>query len=86
MSGNRLAMPQNIEVEQALLGAILLNAAALDFVENVVEPEDFSEHLHSEFFDKLRSAHDSGRKVDVHEAPFPARPASSTVLASAGPT
>jgi replicative DNA helicase len=68
MSGDRAAPPHNIQVEQALLGAVLLNAAAFDFVENVVEPEDFSERLHGEMFGKLRAAHESGYKIDVRLA------------------
>jgi len=50
----RLA-PHNIEAEQALLGAILINNQALDRVSDFVEPEHFFEPIHGQIYDIARS-------------------------------
>ena len=43
--------PHNIEVEQALLGAILINNEAFDRVSDFLQPEHFSEELHRRIFE-----------------------------------
>ena len=43
--------PHNIEVEQALLGAILVNNDAFDRVSDFLKPEHFSEELHRRIYD-----------------------------------
>jgi replicative DNA helicase len=43
--------PHNIEAEQALLGAILVNNDAFDRVSDFLKPEHFSEDLHRRIFD-----------------------------------
>ncbi|MEM7216063.1 MAG: replicative DNA helicase [Pseudomonadota bacterium] len=54
------AAPHNIEVEQALLGAILVNNDAYYRVSDFLKPEHFFEQLHSEIFkiasDMIRAA------------------------------
>src|SRR5215510_13894377 len=46
----RLA-PHNIEAEQALLGAILVNNDAFDRVSDFLRPEHFSEEIHRRIYD-----------------------------------
>ncbi|HRE20440.1 MAG TPA: DnaB-like helicase N-terminal domain-containing protein, partial [Rhabdaerophilum sp.] len=46
----RLA-PHNLEAEQALLGAILVNNEAYDRVSDFLRPEHFFEALHGRIFD-----------------------------------
>ncbi|AQX30426.1 replicative DNA helicase [Bartonella schoenbuchensis R1] len=46
-------LPHNIEAEQALLGAILINNDALDRVSDFLKPEHFFEILHQKIFDIL---------------------------------
>ena len=46
----RLA-PHNVEAEQALLGAILVNNDAFDRVSDFLRAEHFSEELHRRIFD-----------------------------------
>ncbi len=46
----RLA-PHNIEAEQALLGAILVNNDAFDRISDFLRPEHFSEEIHKRIFD-----------------------------------
>lgn len=48
--GFRVA-PHNLEAEQALLGAILINNDAFDRVSDFLRPEHFSEELHRRVFD-----------------------------------
>jgi replicative DNA helicase len=43
--------PHNIELEQALLGAILVNNEAFYRVSDFVEPRHFFEPLHREIFE-----------------------------------
>ena len=43
--------PHNIEAEQALLGAILVNNDAFDRVSDFLRPEHFSEEVHRRIFD-----------------------------------
>jgi replicative DNA helicase len=43
--------PHNIEAEQALLGAILVNNDAFDRVSDFLKPQDFAEELHRRIFD-----------------------------------
>jgi replicative DNA helicase len=43
--------PHNIEAEQALLGAILVNNDAFDRVSDFLRPEDFSEEIHRRIYE-----------------------------------
>ena len=53
--------PSNIEAEQALLGAILVNNAAFREVEGLVDADDFSEPVHQDIFRACGSVISSGR-------------------------
>lgn len=56
-------LPNNIEVEQALLGAILINNGALDRV-RFLEPEHFYEEIHQRIFEAARSLVGRGKTVN----------------------
>ena len=43
--------PHNIEAEQALLGAILVNNEAFDRVSDFLHPDHFSEEIHRRIFE-----------------------------------
>lgn len=58
----------NIDAEQALLGACLINADALDVIDGMVGPGDFSEQLHAELFEAFTRARSEGRRIDVNVA------------------
>ncbi len=45
------AAPHNIEAEQALLGAILVNNEALYRVSDFLEPEHFFEPIHQQIYE-----------------------------------
>ena len=56
----------NIEIEQALLGAVLISCgSALDSVNGIVTPADFSEGLHAVLFEQFTAARNAGRTIDV---------------------
>src|ERR1700716_2285149 len=58
---NRPPLPHNIEAEQALLGAILMNNEALHRVSDLLEPEHFFEPIHQHIFDVARSLIRAGK-------------------------
>ena len=57
------AVPTNIEAEQALLGAILVNNAAYDRVSRFLEPQHFSEPIHKRIFEVIGDTLKLGKLV-----------------------
>src|SRR5688572_20035187 len=57
------AAPHNIEAEQSLLGAILVNNEAFYRVSDFLEPEHFFETIHGQVFDIARSLIRSGKSA-----------------------
>ncbi|WP_208433869.1 replicative DNA helicase [Bartonella taylorii] len=57
-------LPHNIEAEQALLGAILINNDALDRVSDFLKPEHFFEPLHQKIYDVLSYIIKNGRLAE----------------------
>lgn len=55
--------PNNIEAEQALLGAILVNNDALDAIRVPIEPAHFYEPLHRTIFDAMQDLRKAGRAI-----------------------
>src|SRR5215475_9003650 len=55
------AAPHNIEAEQALLGAILVNNEALYRVSDFLEPAHFFEPIHQQIYDVARSLIRTGK-------------------------
>lgn len=51
MSAGERELPNNIEAEQALLGAVLVNNAAYGAVQNFIASSDFYEPLHRKIFE-----------------------------------
>ncbi|WP_071461048.1 replicative DNA helicase [Bacillus massilinigeriensis] len=57
--------PQNIEAEQAVLGAIFLEPSALTVASEVLIPEDFYRAAHQKIFDVMLVLNDRGKAVDL---------------------
>ncbi|CAM3941126.1 replicative DNA helicase [Mesobacillus zeae] len=57
--------PQNIEAEQAVLGAIFLEPSALTVASEVLIPEDFYRAAHQKIFDVMLILSDRGKAVDL---------------------
>ncbi len=53
--------PSNVEAEQALLGAILVNNEALHHIGDQLRPEHFYEPVHQRIFDAIIKHHDRGQ-------------------------
>ncbi|WP_342152353.1 replicative DNA helicase [Methylorubrum sp. SB2] len=57
--------PHSVESEQALLGAILINAAALDGVRHLVEASDFAEAVNGHLYEAMCLRRDAGEPIDI---------------------
>ncbi|WP_456272889.1 replicative DNA helicase [Bacillus sp. AK031] len=57
--------PQNIEAEQAVLGAIFLEPSALTQASESLIPEDFYRSSHQKIFHVMLKLNDSGKAVDL---------------------
>lgn len=57
--------PQNIEAEQAVLGAIFLEPSALTLATEVLIPEDFYRASHQKIFEAMLKLNDEGKAVDL---------------------
>ena len=58
-------LPQNIEAEQALLGAILANNKAFEKVSEILKPEHFAETSHQKIFEVISILLQRGHVADV---------------------
>lgn len=56
-------VPHNIEAEQALLGAILINKEALDRVSGFLEPAHFYDPLHAQIFETMSKLIHAGKEA-----------------------
>ncbi|WRP06615.1 replicative DNA helicase [Rossellomorea aquimaris] len=57
--------PQNIEAEQAVLGAIFLEPSALTTTSELLIPEDFYRHSHQKIYNVMLNLGDGGKAVDL---------------------
>jgi len=57
--------PQNIEAEQAVLGAIFLEPSALTLASEILIPEDFYRASHQKIFNVMLHLNDQGKAVDL---------------------
>ncbi len=57
-------LPHNLEVEQALLGALLVNNAALDKVRGFLEPDHFYDPAHVRIYDAIVKMIEGGGMAD----------------------
>lgn len=57
--------PQNIEAEQAVLGAIFLEPSSLTLASEILIPEDFYRAAHQKIFNVMLELNDQGKAVDL---------------------
>jgi len=57
--------PQNIEAEQAVLGAVLIEASALTTVTEVLHPDDFYRKSHQLIYEAILKVAESNEPVDL---------------------
>ncbi len=58
-------LPHNPEAERSVLGAMLLDTAALDAMLEQLKPEDFYQAAHTDIFEAMRSIRANGNAVDI---------------------
>ena len=61
--------PHNIEAEQGLLGAILINNRAFEKVSDFLQAEHFSDPVHGQIFDCLLYTSPSPRDLSTSRMP-----------------
>lgn len=61
MLDTRPELPDAIDVEQALLGGILLDNRVLDRIEGILDPGDFSDDVHGRLYDIARTMRADGQ-------------------------
>jgi replicative DNA helicase len=57
--------PQNVDAEQAVLGAIFLEPTALTLASEILIPEDFYRAAHQKIFTVMLKLNDQGKAVDL---------------------
>lgn len=57
--------PQNIEAEQAVIGAIFLDPAAIILASEILLPEDFYRSAHQKIFEVMLHLNETGHAVDL---------------------
>ena len=57
--------PQNIEAEQAVLGAIFLEPNSLILASEILVPEDFYRSGHQKIFDVMLTLNEMGKAIDL---------------------
>ena len=57
--------PQNLEAEQAVLGAIFLEPSSLTLASEILLPEDFYRGAHQRIFNAMIRLNDKGEAVDL---------------------
>ena len=63
--------PHNLEVEQAFLGAILVNASMFPSVREIVSADDFYSPGHARIYTEILQMHDRNKSIDaVQLGPF----------------
>ncbi|HPI39596.1 MAG TPA: replicative DNA helicase [Pseudobdellovibrionaceae bacterium] len=57
--------PQNLEAEQSILGALMLEPEAFDQVGDLLVPEDFYLPVHHKTFSAIRELHQNTQAIDI---------------------
>ncbi len=57
--------PQNMEAEQAVLGAVFLEPSSLTLASEILIPEDFYRASHQKIFNVMLKLNDAGKAVDL---------------------
>jgi len=57
--------PQNIELEQSLLGGLLINPEAVDKVADIVSPSDFYREAHSLIYGLIFQLYEKNNAIDI---------------------
>lgn len=58
-------LPQNIEAEQAVLGAVLLDPETMDLAMDLLRNDEFFDSRHGQIFETMQELYDGGTAIDV---------------------
>ncbi len=58
-------IPQNIEAEEAVLGAILVNPVTLTKISDSLQPAHFYKPAHRDIYEAMKQLYDSGDNIDI---------------------
>ena len=58
-------LPQNIEAERAIIGAILLEPSAMDIVDEMLRGDEFYDQAHAKILKAMREVVDDGKALDM---------------------
>lgn len=64
-NSNSNLMPQNIEAEEAVLGAILVNPAVISKIAEILKPESFYKPAHRHVFDSMLQLFNQNQNIDI---------------------
>ena len=59
-------MPQNVEMERAILGSLLLEPPLLDEIQPILREDDFYLDAHQALYHEFLAIHNSGKMLDSH--------------------
>ena len=59
------SLPQNIEAEQAVLGAILIESSSINQVMEILIPEDFYKEAHRKIYDAMIDLDRDNKPIDL---------------------
>ena len=57
--------PQNVEAEQAVLGAMMLDHNAVITAMEVLQPHDFYREIHRTIFEAMENLHRENKEIDL---------------------
>lgn len=57
--------PQSLDMEQAVLGAMIMDRSAIDAVQAILQPEDFYRDVHRVIFEAIMTLHNRNEPVDI---------------------
>ncbi|MCH4167597.1 MAG: replicative DNA helicase, partial [Megasphaera sp.] len=57
--------PQNVEAEQAVLGAMMLDHNAVIVAMEKLQPHDFYREVHRVIFEAMQHLHHDNKEIDV---------------------
>lgn len=60
------SLPQNVEMERAILGSLLLDPPMLDEIQQILREDDFYLDAHRTLYHEFLAIHNSGKTLDSH--------------------
>ncbi|MBU2109797.1 replicative DNA helicase [Patescibacteria group bacterium] len=57
--------PHDLEVEKSVLGALMLDANAMNIVVDIIKPEDFYDHKHTAIYEAMLELYEKREPIDI---------------------